>query len=57
VSCLLLKGGKLQRIYPDGGTDTTEWKTDEVKVSGASAPYILKNVGTTEVVLYAVRLK
>jgi hypothetical protein len=52
-----VKGGTLQRIFPDGKTDASEWKTDEVRMAGATPPYITKNVGSTDIVLYTVRLK
>jgi hypothetical protein len=52
-----VKGGTLQRIFPEGKTDVSEWKTDEVRMAGATPPYITKNVGSTDIVLYTVRLK
>ena len=52
-----VNGGTLQRIFPDGSTDASEWKTDEVRMAGATPPYITKNVGSTDIVLYTVRLK
>jgi hypothetical protein len=52
-----LKGGTLQRIYPDGKKQTTQWKTGEVKILAPSQAYIVKNVGDTDVLLYEVLLK
>lgn len=53
-----IKGGTLQRIYPDGRTETRPWKTGEVKVDEPTeASYIVKNIGKTETVLYVVNLK
>lgn len=53
-----LKGGTLMRIYADGKTEKSEYKTGEVKVREAdSKPYTPKNVGKSDVVLYIVFLK
>ena len=52
-----LKGGTLQRIYPDGKKVTVEWKAGEVKFMEKADPYIVKNIGKSEVVLYVVGLK
>ena len=52
-----LKGGTLQRIYPDGKKETAPWKTGEVKYVEKTPPYIVKNIGKSEVVLYVVNLK
>ena len=49
-----LKGGTLERTYPDGKKDKLVWKTGEVKVLEASPPYVPKNVGKSDVVLYVV---
>ena len=50
-----LKGGTLQRIYPDGKKETNRYKTGEVKVFDATPPYGLKNIGKTTVDLYVVQ--
>jgi hypothetical protein len=50
-----LKGGTLQRIYPDGKKETNTYKTGEVKVFDATPPYGLKNIGKTTVDLYVVQ--
>ena len=52
-----LKGGTLQRTYPDGNKDKLEFKTGEVKVLQPSPPYIPKNIGKSDVVLYVVIVK
>ena len=52
-----LKGGTIQRIYPDGKTETRVWKTGEVREVGPDTPFIPKNVGKTTIVLYVVELK
>jgi len=52
-----LKGGTLQRTYPDGKTDKLEFKTGEVKVLPPATPYTPKNVGKSDVVLYVVFVK
>lgn len=53
----VLKGGTLERIYPDGKKEKVTRKTGEVYVQEASQPYSVKNVGRSEVVLYGVSLK
>lgn len=57
----VIKGGTLLRIYPDGTTKKIAFKTGEVKwldeTTGSTTSYSLKNVGNTEVVLFAVILK
>lgn len=52
-----LKGGTIQRIYPDGKKETVEWKTGEVRYLERADPYVAKNIGKSEVVLYSVGLK
>lgn len=52
-----LKGGIVQRIYPDGKKAVVKWKVGDVHVFEASGPYALKNIGDTEVVFYIVGLK
>ena len=52
-----MKGGTLQRIYPDGKKETVNWKTGETKYMAKTEPYIVKNIGKSEVVLYVVSLK
>ncbi|WP_231585002.1 hypothetical protein [Burkholderia sp. 9120] len=52
-----MKGGSIQRIYPDGRKEMAMWKTGEVRVFEASGPYKLKNVGKEDVVFYIVGLK
>ena len=52
-----LKGGTLQRIYPDGKKEIVNWKTGEVQYMAKTEPYIVKNIGKSEVVLYVVGLK
>ena len=52
-----LKGGTLQRTYPDGKTELSTYKNGEVKFFEADGPYALKNTGKTELVLYTVYLK
>jgi len=57
----VIKGGTLLRIYPDGKTKEIVLKTGDVKwldeTTGSTTSYSLKNVGDTEVVLFAVILK
>ncbi|SMG59499.1 hypothetical protein SAMN06265784_11374 [Paraburkholderia susongensis] len=55
------KGGTLLRIYLYGKTNEIVFKTGDVKwfdeSNGSTTAYSIKNVGKTEVVLYAVVLK
>lgn len=53
----LLKGGTLQRTYPDGKVEKYERKTGEVREAGPDAPYKVKNVGKSDVVFYTVSFK
>jgi hypothetical protein len=52
-----LKGGKFQRIYPDGKKESGEYQTGQVGAFGASPAYIFKNTGDRELVLYVVYIK
>ena len=52
-----LKGGTLQRTYPDGKTEKVAWNTGEVKVQPPATPFTPKNVGKSDIVLYAVFVK
>jgi hypothetical protein len=52
-----LKGGTLQRTYADGKVEKYERKTGEVREAGPDAPYKIKNIGKTEVVIYVVGVK
>ena len=52
-----LKGGTMLRTYADGKTEKVEWKTGEVQIQEPGPQYTVKNVGKSEIVLYAVRLK
>ena len=53
----VLKGGTLQRTYPDGRTERVEYKTGEVKIYEPNEPFVPRNVGKTDVVLYVVAFK
>lgn len=53
----VLEGGTIQRIYPDGRTENVVYKTGEVKVYEADKPFVPKNVGKSDIVLYVVALK
>jgi len=50
-------GGTIERNYPDGKKQKVEWKAGEVKQLGPDKPYVPKNIGKTNVVLYGVELK
>ncbi|MFM0140082.1 cupin domain-containing protein [Caballeronia grimmiae] len=52
-----LKGGKFQRIYPDGKKESGEYQTGQVGAFGATPAYIFKNAGDSELVLYVVYIK
>ena len=51
-----LKGGKLERIYPDGKKEPGAFKDGQVTYFPATAPYIVKNAGKTTIHLYVVNL-
>ena len=53
----VLQGGIMQRTYGDGRTETVEYKTGEVKVYEAEKPFVPKNIGKSDIVLYVVALK
>jgi len=53
----VLKGGPIQRIYPDGRTETVAYRTGEVKVYEADKPFVPRNVGKSDIVFYVVALK
>lgn len=53
----VLKGGTMQRTYPDGRVETVEYKTGEVRVVGPDRPFVPKNVGKSDIVFYVVALK
>ena len=53
----LLRGGSLQRTYPDGKVEKYERKTGEVREAGPDAPYKVKNIGKSDVVFYTVSFK
>ena len=52
-----LQGGTLQRTYADGKVDKSEWKTGEVRAQGPDAPYVPKNIGKSDFVVYSVQFK
>jgi hypothetical protein len=52
-----VRGGTLERIYADGKTERTEWKTGEVRAVAANGAYTPKNVGKTTLVLFVVTFK
>jgi hypothetical protein len=53
----VLKGGTMQRTFPDGRIDNIVYKTGEVKVYEADKPFVPKNIGKSDIVLYVVALK
>lgn len=53
----VLKGGTIQRTFPDGRIDHVVYKTGEVKVYEADKPFVPKNISKSDIVLYVVALK
>ena len=53
----VLQGGTLQRTHADGKIEKNERKAGEVRFSEPSAPYRVKNIGSTDVVNYTVNIK
>ena len=53
----VLKGGTLERIYPDGKKESVVYKTGETSAIEATQPYAIKNNGKSDVVLFVVFLK
>ncbi len=52
-----LAGGTLQRTYADGKKENVVYKTGQVRINEPGPAYTAKNVGTTTIKLYVVRLK
>ena len=53
----VLKGGTLERIFPDGKKETVVYKTGDTTAINATPPYAIKNTGKSDVVLFVVFLK
>jgi len=53
----VLKGGTIQRTYPDGKVEKIVRKSGFVREAGPDAPYKVKNIGKSNVVFYVVQLK
>ena len=52
-----LTEGTIQRIYPDGKTETVQWKAGEVSARGPDKAYAVKNIGNSDFVVYVVQPK
>ena len=52
-----LTDGTIQRIYPDGKTETVQWKAGEVRARGPDKAYAVKNIGNSEFGVYVVQPK
>lgn len=53
----VLEGGTMQRLYADGRTEDVVYNTGEVKVYEADKPFVPRNIGKSDIVLYVVALK
>jgi hypothetical protein len=53
----VLKGGTIRRTFSDGKIDNVVYRTGEVKVYEADRPFVPKNIGKSDIVLYVVALK
>jgi hypothetical protein len=49
-----LTDGTIQRIYPDGKTQTLQWKAGEVRAMGPDKAYKPKNIGKSDFAVYVV---
>jgi mannose-6-phosphate isomerase-like protein (cupin superfamily) len=52
-----LQSGTIQRTYADGKTETTVWKTGQVKELGPDRQFKPKNIGKTDFHVYVVEIK
>jgi mannose-6-phosphate isomerase-like protein (cupin superfamily) len=52
-----LQGATIQRTYADGKTETTIWKTGDVKELGPDRQFKPKNIGKTDFLIYVVEVK
>lgn len=53
----VLQGGTMRRSYGHGLDEDIEYRTGDVKVFPAEGPFIPKNMGQSDIVLYVVALK
>lgn len=53
----VVRGGAMQRIDPDGKIQAVEYKTGEVRVDGPDPPFVPRNAGKSDIVLYVVAVK
>jgi mannose-6-phosphate isomerase-like protein (cupin superfamily) len=53
----VLQGGTMLRIYPEGRSETVVYRTGDVIVYEPEQPFVPKNVGDTDIVLFVVALK
>jgi hypothetical protein len=53
----VLQGGTMLRIYPEGRSETVVYRTGDVIVYEPEQPFVPKNVGSTDIVLFVVALK
>jgi len=52
-----IRGGRIERTYADGRTETVDYRPGQVRVQQPGPAYMTKNVGKTVLVLYVVQLK
>ena len=52
-----LTSATIQRVFPDGKTETVQWKAGEVKELGPHTQYIPRNIGKTDFRIYVVEPK
>lgn len=53
----VLEGGTMERTYPDGKVESVEYRKGDVKVYEADKPFVPKNVGKNDIVLYVVAVR
>jgi Ni/Co efflux regulator RcnB len=52
-----IRGGRIERTYADGRTETVDYRPGQVRIQQPGPAYTTKNVGKSVLVLYVVQLK
>jgi hypothetical protein len=52
-----IRGGRLERTFADGKTETVDYRPGQVRVNQPGPGYTTKNVGKSVLVLYVVQVK